>query len=225
MAGTALGTYGRDMTAAAGKMDPVIGRDGEIDQVVCTLCRRTKNNAMLVGAPGVGKTAIAEGLAQRIAGGMIPASLAGARVVELDLGPLVAGTSLRGMLEERIKKVIPEAEDAGGEVILFIDEMHMLISVGGDVNNAANLLKPALARGRIQCVGATAFDEYRKYIEKDAALERRFQIVHVEEPSTDATIQILQGLKRRYEAHHGLKIMDSTIAAATQLAPRYITGM
>ncbi|RLM65177.1 hypothetical protein C2845_PM16G14270 [Panicum miliaceum] len=184
MAGTALGTYGRDMTAAAGEMDPVIGRDGEIDQVVCTLCRRTKNNAMLVGAPGVGKTAIAEGLAQRIAGGMIPAFLAGARVVELDLGALVAGTSLRGMLEERIKKVIREAEDAGGRT----------------------------------------FDEYRKYIEKDAALERRFQIVHVEEPSTDATIQILQGLKRRYEAHHGLTIMDSTIAAATQLAARYITG-
>ncbi|CAL5027513.1 unnamed protein product [Urochloa decumbens] len=220
---TALDTYGRDMTAAAGKMDPVIGRNGEIDRVVCTLCRRTKNNALLVGAPGVGKTAIAEGLAQRIAGGMIPASLAGARVVEIDLGALVAGTTLRGMLEERVKKVIQEAEDADGKVILFIDEMHMLISVGGNVN-AANLLKPALARGRIQCVGATTFDEYRKYIEKDAALERRFQIVHVEEPSTDATIEILRRLKRRYETHHGLKIMDSTIAAATQLAARYITG-
>ncbi|CAL5032006.1 unnamed protein product [Urochloa decumbens] len=225
---TALDTYGRDMTAVAGKTDPVIGRDGEIDRVVCILCRRTKNNAVLVGAPGVGKTAVAEGLAQRIAAGgtTIPASLAGARVVEIDLGALVAGTTLRGMLEERVKKVIQEAEDADGKVILFVDEMHMLVSVGGggNVNAASNLLKPALARGRIRCVGATTFDEYRKHIEKDAALERRFQVVHVEEPSTDATIQILRGLKRRYEKHHGLKIMDETIAAATQLAARYITG-
>lgn len=215
----ALETYGRDMTAAAGKMDPVIGRDREIDRVLCTICRRTKNNAILVGAPGVGKTAIAEGLAQRIAQGFTPVSLAGARVVELDLGALVAGTTMRGMLEERIKKVIQEAEDADGKVILFIDEVHMLISVGG-----ADLLKPALARGRIKCIGATTLDEYRKYIEKDPALERRFQKIHVEEPSTDATIEIIRGLKRRYEAHHGLKIMDSTIVAAVKLAARYVTG-
>ncbi|CAL4968978.1 unnamed protein product [Urochloa decumbens] len=222
-----LDAYGRDMTAAAGTMDPVIGRDGEIGRVVCTLCRRTKNNAVLVGAPGVGKTAIAEGLAQRIAAGAVPEPLAGARVVELDVGALVAGTRLRGMFEERVGQVIREAEDAGGKVILFIDEMHMLVGAGGPAAagkaDAANLLKPALARGRIRCVGATTLDEYRKYIEKDAALERRFQKVLVEEPSTDATVHILQGLRRRYEAHHGLKILDATIIAVTQLAARYIT--
>ncbi|KAL6651601.1 hypothetical protein ACP70R_010526 [Stipagrostis hirtigluma subsp. patula] len=223
----ALDIYGRDMTAAAGKMDPVIGRDGEIDRVVCTLCRRTKNNAVLVGAPGVGKTAIAEGVARRIAAGTVPAALAGARVVEVDLGAMVAGTKWRGMFEERIKRVIQEAEDAGGKVILFIDEMHMLVGAGngkGRAMDGANLLKPALARGRIRCIGATTFNEYGKYIEKDAALERRFQKVHVEEPSTDVTIDILQGLKRRYEAYHGLKILDSTIVAAVQLAARYIAG-
>ncbi|KAL6650318.1 hypothetical protein ACP70R_009243 [Stipagrostis hirtigluma subsp. patula] len=225
--GSALSTYGRDMTAAASRTDPVIGRDGEIDRVVCTLCRRTKSNAVLVGAPGVGKTAIAEGLAQRIAAGAVPAPLAGARVVEVDLGAMVAGTTLRGMFEQRVKKVIQEAEDADGKVILFIDEMHMLAGAGrvmGSNVDAADLLKPALARGRIRCVGATTFDEYRKYIEKDAALERRFQKVHVEEPSMGATIDILRGLKRRYEAHHGLKILDSTIVTAVQLAARYITG-
>ncbi|CAN6251805.1 unnamed protein product [Urochloa humidicola] len=224
-----LDVYGRDMTAAAHTTDPVIGRDGEIGRVVCTLCRRTKNNAVLIGAPGVGKTAIAEGLAQRIAAGAVPEPLSGARVVELDLGALVAGTRLRGMFEERVGQVIREVEDSGGKVILFIDEMHMLVGGGGAAvgdggrPDAANLLKPALARGRIRCVGATTLDEYRKHIEKDAALERRFQKVIVEEPSTDATVHILQGLRRRYEAHHGLKILDATIIAVTQLAARYIT--
>ncbi|XP_047076992.1 chaperone protein ClpB1-like [Lolium rigidum] len=215
------------MTAAVGNTDPVIGRDDEIDRVVCILCRRTKNSAVLVGAPGVGKTAIAEGLAQRIAAGTVPAALAGARLVEVDLGAMVAGTQYRGMFEERLKNVIKEAEDANSKVILFIDEVHMLVGAGkcgGGSMDGANLLKPALARGRIRCVGATTFDEYRKYIEKDAALERRFQMVHVEEPSTQATIAILQGLKRRYEEHHGLRIQDAALVAAAQLAGRYITG-
>ncbi|KAL5213427.1 hypothetical protein ABZP36_024274 [Zizania latifolia] len=213
----ALRTYGRDMTAAAGNADLVIGRDDEVDRVVCVLCRRTKNSAVLVGAPGVGKTAIAEGLAQRIAAGTVPAALIGVRVVEVDLGAMVAGARYRGMFEERIKKVIQEVEAAAGKVILFIDEMHMLLGAGsckGGSMDGANLLKPALARGRIRCVGATTFDEYRKHIEK----------VHVEEPSTQATIAILQGLKQRYEEHHGLKIQDVAVVAAAQLAGRYITG-
>uniref|UniRef100_A0A0D9YT97 AAA+ ATPase domain-containing protein n=1 Tax=Oryza glumipatula TaxID=40148 RepID=A0A0D9YT97_9ORYZ len=227
---TALRTYGRDMTgaaAAAAAADPVIGRDDEVDRVVCILCRRTKNSAVLVGAPGVGKTAIAEGLARRVAAGDVPAALAGARVVELDVGSLVAGTQYRGMFEECVKKVIQEAESAAGKVILFIDEMHMLLAAGackGGSMDGANLLKPALARGRIRCVGATTFDEYRKHIERDAAFERRFQKVLVEEPTTQATIAILQGLKQRYEEHHGLKIQDAAIVAAAQLAGRYITG-
>jgi ATP-dependent Clp protease ATP-binding subunit ClpA len=223
----ALSKYGRDLTAAAGDADPVIGRDAEIDRVVCILCRRTKNNAVLVGAPGVGKTAIAEGLAQRIAAGTVPPELRSARVVELDLAALVAGTKMVGTFEERMKGVITEAEDAdGGKVILFIDEMHMLVGAGRCNNSmdAANLLKPALARGRVSCVGATTFDEYRKHIEKDPALERRFQKVHVEEPSVQATIAILRGLRQRYEEHHGLKIQDDAIVAATELAGRYITG-
>nr|QZA76098.1 HSP100.4 [Aeluropus littoralis] len=205
---SALATYGRDMTAAAGKMDPVIGRDDEIDRVVCILCRRTKNSAMLLGAPGVGKTAIAEGLAQRIAAGTVPAALIGARVVE------------------RIKKVIQEAENADGKVVLFIDEVHMLLGAGQGKGamDGANLLKPALARGRIRCVGATTFEEHRKHVEKDAAFERRFQKVHVQEPSMVATIAILQGLKRKYEEHHGTTIQDVAIVAATRFANRYITG-
>ncbi|XP_037446253.1 chaperone protein ClpB1-like [Triticum dicoccoides] len=211
------------MTVVAGMTDPVIGRDDEIDRVVCILCRRTKNSALLVGALAVGKTAIAEGLARRIAGGTVPAALAGARVVEVDLGTMVAGTQYRGMFEKRLKDVIKEAEDADGQVVLFIDEVHMLTALGGSMDGA-NLLKPALAHGRIRCVGATTFDEYHKYIEKDAALERRFQKVHVEEPSTQATICILQGLKQRYEEHHGLKIQDAALVAAAQLAGRYITG-
>lgn len=220
-------TYGRDMTAEAGKMDPVIGRDDEIDRVVCILCRRTKNSAMLVGAPGVGKTAIAEGLAQRIAAGAVPAPLVGARVVEVDLGAMVAGTQYRGMFEERMKKVIQQAEAADGKVVLFIDEVHMLLGAGrikGGSMDGANLLKPALARGRIRCIGATTFDEHRKYVEKDAAFERRFQKVHVQEPSVPATIDILQGLKKKYEEHHGAVIQDAAIVAAAQLANRYITG-
>ncbi|RLM79299.1 hypothetical protein C2845_PM12G16910 [Panicum miliaceum] len=216
----ALGMYCRDMTAKASKMDPVIGRDDEIDRIVCILCRRTKNSAMLVGAPGVGKTAIAEGLAQRIVAGAVPAALAGARVVEVDLGAMVAGTKYRGTFEERIKKVIEE-------VVLFIDEVHMLLGAGqskGGSMDGANLLKPALARGRIRCVGATAFNEHRKYVENDAAFERRFQKVHVEEPSLLATIAILQGLKEKYEEHHGAEIQDAAIVAAARLANCYITG-
>ena len=219
--------YGRDMTADAGKMDPVIGRDDEIDRVVCILSRRTKNSAMLVGAPGVGKTAIAEGLAQRIAAGAVPAPLVGARVVEVDLGAMVAGTQYRGMFEERMKKVIQQAEAADGKVVLFIDEVHMLLGAGQTKDGSmdgANLLKPALARGRIRCIGATTFDEHRKYVEKDAAFERRFQKVHVQEPSVPATIDILQGLKKKYEEHHGAAIQDAAIVAAAQLANRYITG-
>ncbi|KAF8686633.1 hypothetical protein HU200_043460 [Digitaria exilis] len=227
-AAAALGKYCQDMTAQASKLDPVIGRDEEIDRIVCILCRRTKNSAMLVGAPGVGKTAIVEGLAQRIAAGAVPAALAGARVLEVDLGAMVAGTRYRGMFEERIKKVIKEAEAADGKVVLFIDEVHMLLGAGQGKDGSmdgANLLKPALARGRIRCVGATTFDEYRKYVEKDAAFERRFQKVHIQEPSVLATIAILQGLKMKYEEHHGTRIQDAAIVAAAQLANRYITDL
>jgi ATP-dependent Clp protease ATP-binding subunit ClpA len=222
----ALRKYGRDLTAAAGDADPVIGRDAEIDRVVCILCRRTKNNAVLVGAPGVGKTAIAEGLAQRIAAGTVPPELLEARVVELDLCAIVAGIQYIGTFQTRMKDVITEAEDADGKVILFIDEMHMLVGAGNCKGSmdAANLLKPALARGRVSCVGATTFDEYRMHIEKDPALERRFQKVLVQEPSVEATIAILRGLRQRYEEHHGLKIRDAAIVAATELAGRYITG-
>ncbi|KAM0895274.1 hypothetical protein ACQ4PT_023930 [Festuca glaucescens] len=225
-----LRNYTRDMTPASegndgNEGDPVIGRDTEIDRVICILCRRTKNCAVLVGEAGVGKTAIVEGLAQRIASGKVPAKLAGARVVEVDLGGMLAGTSLRGMFEGRIKDVISRAEDVDGKVILFIDEMHMLLGAGDRVGctDAANLLKPALARGRVRYVGATTLKEYSKYIEKDAALERRCQKVHVEEPSVKATIAILQGLKQRYQDHHGLEIQDAAIVAAAQLAGRYIT--
>ncbi|KAF8686627.1 hypothetical protein HU200_043454 [Digitaria exilis] len=209
------------MTVAAADTDPVIGRDDEIDRVICTLCRRTKSSAVLVGDPGVGKTAIAEGLAQRIPAGSVPANLAGARVVEVDVPAMLAGTTYRGMFEERMKGAIKEAEEADGKVILFIDEMHTLLGAGRvkDSNmDAANMLKPALARGRIRCIGATTFDEYRKYNENDAAFERRLQKVHVEESNTDATIAILRGLKQRYEEHHDLRILDSAIVAAAQLA-------
>ncbi|XP_037442267.1 chaperone protein ClpB1-like [Triticum dicoccoides] len=226
---TCLRTYGRDLTAlavTAGEADPVVGRDDEIDRVVRILCRRTKNCAALVGAAGVGKTAVAEGLAQRIAEGKVPKQLAGARLVELDLAAMVAGTRWRGMFEERMKNVISSAEASNGKIILFIDEMHTLVGAGDYQrrNDAANMLKPALARGRIRCVGATTFDEYRKHIEKDPALERRFQKVHVDEPSEQATIGILRGLKQRYEEHHGLQIQDAAIVAAAQLAGRYVTG-
>ncbi|KAM0850837.1 hypothetical protein ACQ4PT_052800 [Festuca glaucescens] len=221
-----LRKYGRDMTASARKTDPVIGRDVEIDHVVDILCRRNKNCVALVGAAGVGKTAIAEGLAQRIAAGTVPDSLAGARVVELDVAGLLAGTRYRGMFERRMKDVIKQVEAADGKVILFIDEMHMLLGAGpskGSRTSAANMLKPALARGRIRCVGATTFDEYRNYIE-DSALERRFQMVQVEEPSAQATIAMLQGLKKRYEKYHGIEIQEAALVAAAQLAGRYSTG-
>ena len=222
-----MSKYGRDMTATAGKTDPVIGRDDEIDRVVCILSRRTKNNAVLIGAPGVGKTAIVEGLAQRIAAGTVPDEFHGARLVEIDIGAMLAGSKYRGMFEERFKGVITEAEQAEGKVILFIDEMHMLLGAGrveGGNTDAANMLKPALARGRIRCVGATTFDEYRKYIQKDAAFERRLQAVHVQEPSVQATIEILRGLRRRYQQYHRLTIQDAAIVAAAELAGRYITG-
>jgi ATP-dependent Clp protease ATP-binding subunit ClpA len=181
---------------------------------------RTKNCVALVGAAGVGKTAIAEGLAQRDASGRVPAALVGARVVEVDLGAMVASTTLRGMFEQRIKSIVKEAEASNGKVILFIDEMHMLYS-----SDASDMLKPALARGRIRCVGATTFDEYRKYIEKDPALERRFHKVPVEEPTTEATVAILRGLKQRFQDHHGLEIQDAALVAAVHLGSRYITGM
>ncbi|KAG2658896.1 hypothetical protein PVAP13_1KG322600 [Panicum virgatum] len=222
---SALEVYGRDMMTTVSKTDPVIGRDDEINRVICVLCRRTKNSAILVGAPGVGKTSIAEGIAQRIVVGNVPAALTGARIMELDLGAMVAATTLRGMFEERIKNVIQEAEDANGKVILFIDEMHMLLGANNISSmGAANLLKPALARGRIRCVGATTFEEYRKYIEKDAAFERRFEKVLVDETSLSATIAILRGLKKRYEEHHHTIIQDAAIVAAARLANRYITG-
>ncbi|KAK1641897.1 hypothetical protein QYE76_059702 [Lolium multiflorum] len=225
---TCLRKYGRDMTAAAARreVDPVVGRDDEIDRVVHILCRRSKNCVALVGAAGVGKTAIAEGLAQRIAAGNVPPQLAGARLVELDLAAIVAGTQWRGMFEERIKAVINRAEASKGKIILFIDEMHMLIGAGDwrGRSDAANILKPALARGRIRCIGATTYDEYREHIEADPALERRFQKVHVEQPSVPATLGILQGLKERSERHYGVEIQDSAIEAAVHLADRYITG-
>ncbi|XBI06383.1 hypothetical protein VPH35_134408 [Triticum aestivum] len=197
--------------------DPVIGRDDEIDRVICILCGRTKNCAALVGAAGVGKTAIVEGLAQRIAAGAVPDALVGARIAELDVGAMVAGTQWRGMFEQRLKDAINQAEGADGKLILFIDEMHMIVGAGDrdGPGDAANILKPALARGRIQ---------YRRYIQKDAALERRFQKVDVEEPSVQATVAILQGLKQWYQDHHGLTIRDDALAAAAQLAARYITG-
>ncbi|KAE8816220.1 ATP-dependent Clp protease ATP-binding subunit clpC [Hordeum vulgare] len=220
-----LRTYGRDMTALASKVDPVIGRDDEIDRLIRILCRRNKNCAALVGAAGVGKTAIAEGLAQRIVAGKVPSKLAGARVIELNLGAMVSGTKFVGMFTERMTDFINNVETAHGKVIMFVDEMHMLIGAGaatGTYADAANLLKPAMARGHIRCVGATTDNEYCKYIEKDPALERRFQKVYVKEPTKHSTIAILQGLKPRYQKHYGLEIRDDTIDAAVHLADRYI---
>ena len=222
----ALEKYGRDLTRAAadGKLDPVIGRDDEIRRVIQVLSRRTKNNPVLIGEPGVGKTAIAEGLAQRIVSGDVPDGLKDRRVVALDIGALIAGAKYRGEFEDRLKAVLKEVQDAGGNVVLFIDELHTIVGAGASEGavDAANLLKPMLARGELRAVGATTLDEYRKYIEKDAALERRFQPVFVEEPSVEDTIAILRGLKGKYEVHHKVRITDSSLVAAATLSDRYI---
>jgi ATP-dependent Clp protease ATP-binding subunit ClpB len=223
----ALEKFGRDLTAAAeeGKLDPVIGRDEEIRRVIQVLSRRTKNNPVLIGEPGVGKTAIVEGLAQRIVAGDVPEGLKGKRVWALDIGALLAGSKYRGEFEERLKAVLNEIKNAEGQIVLFIDELHTIVGAGAAEGavDAANLLKPMLARGELRAVGATTLDEYRKHVEKDAALERRFQPVFVGEPSVGDTIAILRGLKERYEAHHGVRIRDAALVASAVLSDRYIT--
>jgi ATP-dependent Clp protease ATP-binding subunit ClpB len=223
----ALEKYGRDLTEAArqGKLDPVIGRDDEIRRTIQILSRRTKNNPVLIGEPGVGKTAIAEGLAQRIVSGDVPQSLKDRKLIALDMGALIAGAKYRGEFEERLKAVLKEVTDSRGQIILFIDEIHTVVGAGATQGamDAGNLLKPMLARGELRCIGATTLDEYRKYLEKDAALERRFQQVYVDQPSVEDTISILRGLKERYEVHHGVKISDSSLVAAATLSSRYIS--
>ncbi|MDJ0678651.1 MAG: ATP-dependent chaperone ClpB [Xenococcaceae cyanobacterium MO_167.B52] len=225
----ALEKYGRDLTeeAKAGKLDPVIGRDEEIRRVIQVLSRRSKNNPVLIGEPGVGKTAIAEGLAQRIVNGDVPESLKNRQLISLDMGSLIAGAKYRGEFEDRLRNVLKEVTDSGGQIVLFIDEVHTVVGAGaregGGAMDAGNLLKPMLARGELRCIGATTLDEYRKNIEKDPALERRFQQVYVKQPSVEDTVSILRGLKERYEVHHGVKITDSALVAAANLSHRYIT--
>ncbi|RYG85385.1 ATP-dependent Clp protease ATP-binding subunit, partial [bacterium] len=222
-----LDEFGRDLTELArdGKLDPVVGRQSEIERVMQILCRRTKNNPVLIGEPGVGKTAVAEGLALRITSGDIPEILKDKRLISLDLASLVAGTKYRGEFEERMKKVMEEVRKSEGQVVLFIDELHTLVGAGAAEGaiDASNIMKPALARGELQCIGATTQDEFRKYIEKDAALERRFQSVKVKEPSEEEAIEIMKGLRERYEAHHSVEITDEAIVAAVQLSQRYIS--
>ena len=223
----ALEQYARDLTELArrGKLDPVIGRDDEIRRVMQILARRTKNNPVLIGEPGVGKTAVVEGLAQRIVAGDVPEVLKPKRIVALDLAALVAGAKYRGEFEDRLKAVLKEITEADGQIILFIDELHTLVGAGAAEGSmdASNMLKPALARGELRAIGATTLNEYRKYIEKDPALERRFQPVLIAEPSVEDTIAILRGLKDRYELHHGVRIKDAAIIAAATLSHRYIT--
>ncbi|HEY9666761.1 MAG TPA: Clp protease N-terminal domain-containing protein, partial [Coleofasciculaceae cyanobacterium] len=224
---SALEKYGRDLTeqAKAGKLDPVIGRDEEIRRVIQVLSRRSKNNPVLIGEPGVGKTAIAEGLAQRIVHGDVPESLKGRQLISLDMGSLIAGAKYRGEFEDRLRAVLREVTHSDGQIVLFIDELHTVVGAGATQGamDASNLLKPMLARGELRCIGATTLDEYRKHIEKDAALERRFQQILVTQPTVENAISILRGLKERYEVHHNVKITDSALVAAATLSDRYIT--
>ncbi|MBM3162849.1 MAG: AAA family ATPase [Chlorobi bacterium] len=222
-----LKKYSRNLNdeARRGKLDPVIGRDDEIRRVLQILSRRTKNNPVLIGDPGVGKTALVEGIAQRIVAGDVPENLKSKQIAALDIAQLVAGAKFRGEFEERLKAVVKEVQAADGEVILFIDEIHLLVGAGSaeGAMDAANILKPALARGELRCIGATTLDEYRKHIEKDAALERRFQTVLVDQPSVEDTVSILRGLKEKYEIHHGVRIKDAALVAAAELSNRYIS--